>query len=199
MIKVKKSKMSGKLSEIDAYNTNPLDNSFCKKMHASKNKNIICTKCYSVRMLETYRKNCVPRFKANGEALKKKLTIKEIQKPKTELVRFSAHGEIINKTHLINFFNICEAYPKKKMSLYTKRLDILNKVIEGRKKPKNLIVVYSNPLIDQPITKVPKNCDKVFNVLKDKYLNKVNCGAKSCNTCRMCYTKGTKIIYEKIK
>ena len=39
---IKKSKMSGKLLELDAINSNTLSNKFCKKEHKSPVKNKIC-------------------------------------------------------------------------------------------------------------------------------------------------------------
>ena len=39
-------------------------------MYHSKNKNIICVDCYAWRMLLTFRKNCIPKFRANTKKLK---------------------------------------------------------------------------------------------------------------------------------
>ena len=55
MIKV--SRMTGKLDGLAAINTNTLSNEFCQQQHAAGKT--ICGDCYSVRMLQTHRQNCV--------------------------------------------------------------------------------------------------------------------------------------------
>jgi len=61
-------------------------------------------------------------------------------------------------------------------------------------------LVYSNPKIDIPLLDIPKHFDKVFNVCRTTNLDKINCGAASCNTCRRCYNMNAEnIIYEMIK
>ena len=65
------SKGSGKMENIQSINTNTLTNNYCIKQ--SKNKNSICNKCYSMRMLDTMRKNCIPNFQQNSELLSKSI------------------------------------------------------------------------------------------------------------------------------
>jgi len=202
-MKIKISEMSGKLKDIQAINTNPLTNDFCQSMNASSNDSCICTHCYSCSMLLAYRKNCVPAFEYNSFHLRHdSFSDDDIPKfnKKNDIVRIHAHGEIQNATHLKNLLKIVKATPEKTFSLYTKRMDIVNEVFTLTQTPSNLIMVFSNPTIDKPILKVPKHFDKVFNVCKEKYLDKINCGAKSCNGCRNCYDKSkTNILYEAIK
>jgi hypothetical protein len=199
--KIKISEMSGKLKDIQAINTNPLTNDFCRKMHDSGNNKIICTECYSCAMLKAYRKNCVPAFENNSDVLSNiSLTEKDIPKIKTSIVRIHAHGELINQTHLQNILMIVKHYPEKTFSLYTKRLDIINEYCVNNTLPSNLIMVYSNPLIDNPITTVPAHFNKVFNVCRTSNVDKINCGARSCDGCRRCYDLNKdNIIYEMIK
>ena len=58
------SKMSGKLDGIPALNTDTTSNKFC--ISRSKDKNSICSQCYSWNMLRTFRKSAVPRFRKNS-------------------------------------------------------------------------------------------------------------------------------------
>jgi len=196
---IKISEMTGKLKGIEAINTNPLSNDFCKKMSSCGNSGIICTKCYSCSMLKSYRKNCVPAFERNSVALSTE-ELNDIPKlKKNDIIRIHAHGELINKLHLLNLIKIVNAYPNKTFSLYTKRKDIINNVFENTIKPDNLILVYSNSTIDVPID-IPEKFQKVFNVCRTTNLEKINCGAASCNTCRKCYDINKEnIIYEMIK
>ena len=200
-MKIKMSEMTGKLKNIQAINTNPLSNEFCKAMHGSKDNSIICTECYSCSMLTKYRKNCVPAFERNSVALTDiDLSNDDLPKIKTDIVRIHAHGELINDIHLINLLRIVNKYEDKTFSLYTKRKDIIESVFGKISKPENLILVYSNPKIDIPLIDIPKHFDKVFNVLRNPNHLTINCGGKCCNTCRNCYNKNKEnIIYEMIK
>ena len=63
--------MSGKLKGIPALNTSPLTNNYCKSQ--AKNKDSICSECYSIRMLQTFRKNAVPKFELNTKILSSRL------------------------------------------------------------------------------------------------------------------------------
>jgi len=201
-MKINVSQMTGKLKDIPAINTNPLTNTFCKAMSSCGNKSIICTKCYSCAMLKTYRRNCVPAFERNSIALTDKdladddlPTIK-----KNDIVRIHAHGELIDGTHLNNILRIVKKNDTKMFSLYTKRKELIDAEFSKSAKPDNLILVYSNPQIDAPITNVPPHFDKVFNVVRVTNLDKINCGANNCNGCRRCYDKTKEnIIYEMIK
>ncbi len=49
--------------------TNTITNPFCIKMNNSKKDNVICKKCYSFDMLETYRKNMQDCLQHNSELL----------------------------------------------------------------------------------------------------------------------------------
>lgn len=202
MTKIKISEMTGKLKDIPAINTNPLTNPFCKQMSGCGNSNIICTECYSCSMLKAYRRNCVPAFERNSIALADKdlaqNDLPEIKK--NDIVRIHAHGELIDGTHLNNILRIVNKNPTKIFSLYTKRVDLINSEFDKSIKPANLILVYSNPQIDAPITNAPPHFDKVFNVVRATNLNNINCGANDCNSCRRCYDKTKEnIIYEMIK
>jgi hypothetical protein len=194
---IKISEMTGKLAGLQAVNSNPLTNPFCQTM--AKVKGSICSHCYSCSMLNGYRRNCIPAFEHNGKLLSAGL-IPENQHPvfKTDLVRFHAHGELINLDHLLNLWNIAISNPTKTFGFWTKRKDLLKQAYDlGAICPPNVIMIYSNPAIDKPI-KPPRYFNKSFNVVSDN--NGVNCGAASCNTCRKCYQlSGPSVIVEQLK
>jgi hypothetical protein len=184
--------MSGKLAGIRSINTSPVDNPFCIKM--SKNPNTICSKCYSIRMIESgYRKNCLPAWRRMGEILSSDLLdVSEIRPCKTDLIRFSSHGELINLTHLENLIQIAKVNSQSVCCLFTKRKDILSQLKQDI--PANMLIVYSNPIIDHPLytADIPEKADKVFNVFTKKYAEEnkidINCGKKRCKDCLYCYT-----------
>lgn len=199
---IKVSEMSGKLKGIPAINTNTLSNDFCKKMAASdKGKNIICSGCYSVAMLSGSRKNCVPRFQNNTEALSTRpLLPREIPTLNSAWFRFSGHGELENTTHYENYCRIAEANPQTTFALWTKRKAIVQR--SDYPTPENLILIYSNPIIDKPINKAPKGFHKVFNNVKGngQYEAQENCTGQKCIECLACYKfGGTDVIVEAVK
>ena len=177
---------SGKMLGIPSLNTDTTTNDFCQAMYKSK-ADIICRECYSMSMLNTFRKNCKPKFQNNSEYLSTRVHPKEyLPICPSNVGRFHSHGELINSTHLYNIINICHNQPMTTFTLWTKRKNIVNRVLKNRKKPKNLILIYSNPYIDSLDVELPKHFDKVFNnVSKDS--SNVNC-SKKCIECMMCYT-----------
>ena len=83
--------------------------------------------------------------------------------------------------------------------------ELFNK--NGIKKPENLSIVVSSPLLNKP-TEVDKNkfwfVNHVFTVYDKKFIadNKVdiNCGARSCVGCQLCYHTNTDFyVREKLK
>ena len=192
------STMSGKLKGIKAINTNTLTNKFCVSMHKSKKDNVICKKCYSYYMLQTFRKNCTEKFEYNSNLLSTKIIrFENIPYINDKIFRFHGHGELINNTHLINLINVVNKNYDTIFTLWTKRLNIINHYFKNNKKPDNLILIYSNPFIDT-ICKLPKHFDKTFNnVSKDS--KSINC-FQNCIDCRLCYTHNkTSVIIEKVK
>ena len=206
---VKVSVMTGKLVEIPAINTNTLTNKFCQKMHSSCEK-CICWDCYSFAMLEGSRKNCQPAWQQNSEILSGGLLGYPLPQFNSLYVRFDGHGELINETHFINYLLIAQHNPKSTFSLFTKRKDIVKRVLDTReqillalvgleRKPKNLILVYSNPLVDRITDKIPYYFDKVFNTTTEKS-TRDNCTGRKCIECLACYTHtGENVLIEKVK
>jgi len=206
--------MTGKLVEIPAINTNTLTNEFCQKMHSSCEK-CICWDCYSFAMLEGSRKNCQPAWQQNSDILSGGLLGYPLPQFNSLYVRFDGHGELINETHFINYLLITEHNPKTTFSLFTKRKDIVKRVLQGidwygstrasgqdvfiRKIPKNLILVYSNPIVDRITDKKPQYFNKVFNTTTEKSTLD-NCAGKKCIECLACYQfDGNSVLIEQKK
>jgi len=106
--------------------------------------------------------------------------------------------------NLDNYIKICKHYKATKFALWSKRKDIIKAYFNKHKKPKNLILIYSNDTINKPIKKPFGYFDKIFNtVSKDKFIKKQNCTGQKCIDCLKCYnfSKSLKnnIIYEAVK
>ena len=190
-MQIKKSKMSGKLFGIDAINSNPLSNPFCIEQYGKQDDTIICTECYSIDMLETYRSNCVPNFENNNVTLSTTIhTDFSYLKFSNDIVRINGHGELLNQTHLHNICNMAFAFPNHTFALWSKRIDIVRKYFKTHKiMPSNLILIYSNPKKNRIMTNVPTPFHKVFNNvdMTNKSTLKENCTGQKCNDCRICY------------
>ena len=175
---------SGKMLGIPSLNTDTTTNEFCKSMYNSKVENLICRSCYSMSMLKTFRKNCTPKFSRNSKYLSEK-----VQDRKTLPIcpsntgRFSSHGELVNSNHLENLINICLNQPMTTFTLWTKKANWIKQVLDQRGKPKNLILIYSNPYKDKIVKDLPKYFDKTFNNVTTD-LQEINCDGK-CQECMM--------------
>lgn len=196
MHQVHVSKMSGKLTGIPGINTNTLSNPFCQKANASSDTSNICTRCYSHAMLRTYRAGCVDAFERNSKLLSGQVLLPwQIPVIPSRHVRVSAHGELINATHLENVYRIAESNKHATFALWTKRKDLVRK---HRARPENVILVYSNPHTNR-VVGVPKGFDKVFNNV-DEPDARENCTGQKCITCLACYQHGgTDVIVERVK
>ena len=182
--------MTGKLKDFRAISTNTVTNEFCIKMYKSKNKKIICTKCYSHDMLNSFRKNNQGALQRNSDLLSKHYIDNQVPIINDLYFRFNAHGELINELHLHNLVSICKHNPKTNFALWSKRKNIIKKYFDNNKKPSNLILVYSNPITNKPIDikDIPQYFDKTFNnVDYDKFTKEQNCTGQKCIDCLKCY------------
>ena len=129
--KIHITKGSGKLgksdtcdSAINSINVNTLTNEYCIKQ--SKNKNSICSVCYSINSLTSFRKNMVNPLQRNSELLSNSIIEFSLLPTILELYfRFDSHGELINLNHLQNYTNIALKNPHCNFTLWTKRFDII--------------------------------------------------------------------------
>jgi hypothetical protein len=186
--------MTGKMEHIPAINTNPLDNSFCNKMSCT---DLVCKNCYSRAMLKGIRRHCGPVWSENGKVLSNRiLTEEELPILNVIWLRFSGHGELINKVHFLNLCAIARVNPRVKCVLWTKRSRIVRENIDMV--PSNLTLIYSNPRVDHVMKLPPKGFDRVFNVVsKDSY--KSNCAGLKCWDCGKCYDSDTICLIERLR
>ena len=142
-------------------------------------------------MLNTYRKNMQECLERNSNLLStKELEDNQIPFINELYIRINAHGELINQMHLHNIVLICNKYKRTNFALLSKRKDIIKKYFDNNNKPTNLILIYSNPKINNIIDKnnIPKYFNKTFNnVSHDKFIDKQNCTGQKCKDCFKCY------------
>jgi hypothetical protein len=201
--KVKVSNMNGKLEELQAISTNTRTNQFCIDMKNVKKDNWICNKCYSHKTLDAgVYKQLEPALQHNSDVLAF-APLEPDQMPKfkrkTKFVRLSAHGDLINEQHLENYITIVNANPNLYFGLWSKRKDIVKRYFAKNPIPKNLQLVYSNPVVNKIMQKPPIPFHRTFNNVSHKgYLE--NCTGQKCKDCLLCYTDSkVNVIVEEVK
>ena len=199
--------MTGKLEGFQAISTNTVSNEYCQKQYKKQDAKNICTFCYSHNMLNTFRKSMQASLQRNTDLLNSKVLHPDaLPVINSAFFRFNAHGELAldkkqGTINLENYVNIAIKNPHCTFSLWTKRFDIIKPYFDNHEKPKNLILIYSSPLTNHIMTKVPKHFDKTFNtVVETDFIEKQNCTGQKCKDCLLCYKKDTtSIIVEKVK
>lgn len=201
-------KMEGMISLSVACTKCPL----CIKAHNTKDNSNICKHCYSFRMLQRY-KTLREKLENNYDFFTTvELNKNDIPFINASMFRFEAFGDISNELQFKNYVLIAEYNPWTTFTLWTKRPQILDNAFNkyGINKPSNLIIIYSEPIIDRRYTstdfKTLKNkytfIDKVFTVHSKNGIDDtfINCGAKKCAECKLCYTHNkVTVINERLK
>lgn len=212
--------MSGKMEGMSGLSTSCLHNTHCQ--NRIKNNIGICKHCFAKSILEQY--NMVNKETDTLEAFSDTyinmyhnyilLTSRELNKsqfPKvtSSIFRFESLGDLQNETQVKNYFNLCNWNQSTKFTLWTKNPWLIRNVIsEGYEKPSNLIIIYSNPYLNNEAYKTyaydyslmtPERyfnlypfIDKVFSVFEWEYaINNniaINCCDKHCHDCKICYS-----------
>jgi len=192
--------MTGKMVGMNSLNTSAECNPFCTKMRATKG--YICQSCYS-KSTERRWKYSQAAWANNFDVLSSRvLADQEIPIINSAIFRFQAHGDLVNRTHYINLVRFAEANQQTTFALWTKHMDVVNN--GGLVKVKNLINIYSTPVLNDLHPIRPKGFSKVFTVYSRPFTRehksvKVNCAA-SCLECQKCYQhNGITRINEHIK
>lgn len=195
--------MSGKMSGIPSISTSCLENPICKAR--MKDPDSICAHCFAAATLT--------RYTAAGKAMQTNYNLlTDSILPldvlpifcNVAIVRIESFGDVANVTQAINYANICKVNPNVTFAWWTKNANILEKAFQIVGKPENVLVIESSEYVNVEKTNVSAISDKVFTVYDADTIEKenisVNCGARSCATCRRCYSKDTEtIVNEKLK
>lgn len=198
---------TGKMEGINSIGTSCADNPFCIKRR--ENGDSVCAHCYASTYMKM-RPALKERLKENAEVLTTRiLEGREIPVTNSHIFRFESFGDLYNAMHLENYNNICLRNPFTQFGLWTKNTWILDEVFnqKGIVKPDNMSIVVSSPLLNKQMELDRERfwfVDHVFTVYDKKFIKKnnicINCGAKNCLSCSICYFKNTEFyINEKLK
>ena len=194
----------GKMENIPSLSTSCLENKYCQAR--CKNGKTICRDCYAVRLLNG-RKTVREKMAVNHKFFTTyDIPACAVPVINASIFRFESFGDLETPLQVKNYYSIARKNKGTVFALWTKNPHVIQAAIDkyGLRKPKNLIIIYSEPLLNAAIkdySKIYKFVDKSFFVFTKDYAEKhgikINCGAKDCNGCRICYTiGGEKIIYE---
>ena len=190
-----------KMAGFQSLNTSVSQNTFCDSM--KRINGAVCQKCFADKMLKRYKSMEVNSIE-NGRILSTHcMNVDELPLINAKAFRLHSTGELINETHFDNYMKLCDRNPDTIFTLWTKRVNTVSNCLEYREKPKNLILVYSSPLVNIEM-QLPEYFDKTFTVYNKEYIKTndvdINCGSKSCLGCMLCYTHNdVKVIKELIR
>ena len=196
-------KHNGKMEGMASISTSVTTNERCKKNAAIKGS--ICEKCFAAKQMKVFPTMEQPMVQ-NQKILTESILPENILPVINVLYfRFEAFGDLNNDIQVINYFNICRKNPGVKFALWTKNPDYIAKAIkDGHSKPENLNIILSSLFINKERKTKYDFVDKIFTVYDKPYIEEkqieINCGARNCFTCGLCYNKnGVRIINEQLK
>ena len=186
----------GKMEGVNSIGTSCADNPHC--IARRMNGESVCSKCYAATYMKM-RKALRQRLADNADVLTTRL-LKENEIPvlNGNIFRFESFGDLYNAIHIENYVKICERNPYTNFGLWTKNTWILEEVFndKGIKKPDNLSIVVSSPLLNEQLVLDRGKfwfVDHVFTVFDKKFIAAngvvINCGARICLKCKRCYMK----------
>lgn len=200
----------GKMANMHGIGTSVKLSALCRCKQAING--YICQKCYAEKM--------TPEMAAKFARSTYVLCTLEISKEMAPFFnfaffRFEPFSDLINMIQAANYLNMCLKNPHCKFALWTKNpwilFDTINQRFNG-KKPKNLQVVYSSPVVnvcrDNVLTMYTlKNgkpmIDKIFTVYTAVYAIEnniaINCGSAVCVVCQICYNKNNVVYINEIE
>ena len=186
-------KHGGKMKDLISWSTSPF-NPVCDRRAAVKDS--VCAHCFSRRMMAIYKALAAKLARNRDWIVSMELEPADVYKfkPKSGYFRFEAFGDLFSPLQVKNYFTITAAIDQY-----------------GLEKPANLNIIYSvaglNSNAAAAIYDAFQACgyefiDKVFTVYDAEHADgvNINCGAKACATCGLCYEKNNVVfINEKLK
>lgn len=196
-------KHNGKMAGMVSISTSVTTNERCAKN--AQIKGSICEKCFAAKQMKVFPSMEKPMVENQRILTGSVLPMEKLPTINNLYFRFESFGDLNNATQVKNYFNMCYKNPRVKFALWTKNPDYIAEAIaDGYAKPDNLNIVLSSLFLNVERRKTFDFVDKVFTVYDPEYIEKngveINCGARSCFDCGLCYEKnGVEVINEKLK
>jgi hypothetical protein len=193
--------LTGKMTGMPAITSSMLCNEHCQKL--SNIIGTVCEKCYTMKYLKS-RPAVEKCYAENTELLTSSvIPIKQLPFINATMCRLETFGDIVNATHLQNYINLIKKNSHCMFSLFTKNYTVVFDYFKTHKQPKNLSLVISSLLLDEPfgLEFLPEYLTnvKIFTVYSKPFAKgnniTINCGKNRCVDCRRCYTKNKNPIF----
>lgn len=190
------------MAGMPAITSSMLCNEYCRRLRSIPDT--VCQKCYAVKYLQA-RPSVDKCYRANTELLTTSvIPIKQLPFINAAMCRLETFGDIVNATHLHNYVNLVKKNNHCVFSLFTKNYTVVFDYFKSHKQPKNLSIVISSLLLNQPfdvkfLAETNLTNVKIFTVYTKPYAKGnnvvINCGKTRCIDCRRCYMKNKAPIY----
>ena len=194
--------LTGKMAGMPAITSSMLCNEYCERLRSIPGT--VCEKCYTLKYLQS-RPSVDKCYRKNTELLTKSIIpIHQLPFINAAICRLESFGDIVNATHLQNYVNLIKKNSHCMFSLFTKNYTVVFQYFKVHKQPKNLSIVISSLLLNQPFD-VTNLADanltnvKIFTVYTKAYTENngvaINCGKNRCIDCQRCYKPNKTPIY----
>ena len=194
--------LTGKMAGMPAITSSMLCNEYCEKLRAIPGT--VCEKCYTLKYLKA-RPSVEKCYRENTQLLTKSIIpIHHLPFINATMCRLESFGDIVNATHLQNYVNLIKKNSHCTFSLFTKNYMVVFHYFKTHRQPKNLSIVLSSLLLNQPfdvkfLNETNLSNVKIFTVYTQAYADHngviINCGKNRCVDCKRCYKKNKTPIY----
>ena len=192
----------GKLTGINSLSTLKTHNNLCIKN--GKNKRSVCFHCYVNKYLKYYSQ--LEYTLLYNTLILKYTNLSKYNTPliNANIFRLESFSDLQNKQHLKNLIKIVKYNNTCLFSLWTKNYEIIKDYIKQENTPKNLNIIISSFYLNKAVSNgfinllksynhTRKNQIKTFTVYTQDFIKenniKINCGARSCLKCGLCYSR----------
>lgn len=185
----------GKMLGMQSLSTSCASNPICLKNH--KITGSICEKCYAQTLLKM-RPRLKTRLEENVSLLADRIVPwDELPWINANIFRFEAFGDLHNTVQLQNYVNMAKKNSHCRFALWTKNYDVAYDFFSQNPVPDNMNILLSSLMINVPVNTARFKAlgipVKTFTVYRLEYAEdnavEINCGAKRCMECRLCYEK----------
>lgn len=201
-----------KLEFFHSFNTYCGMNPFCIARHAAGDT--ICKKCYSFTLTAIYDGSLKKLIKASFLFCNEIISVSDmpVLKHKINYQRLESFGDLYNVIQARNYLNLVLANSHVTFTLWSKNPQVIHTaLLQLGFKPKNLIIIYSSPIINKIQSDIfgkylingKDIINRIFTVFTAEYaiLNniQIHCINSHCINCMRCYKGNAKYINEIVK
>lgn len=194
----------GKMTGMYSVSTCCFCNERCPRN--AKIKGSVCEKCFAMRQMKHFTSMKDPLVQNYKILTSEIIEWDDLPIINALYFRIESFGDVANVTQCINYMHLIQKNPGVFFAWWSKNMDIINEMFKetGYEKPANVNFIESSLFLDKAKRPSYWFVDKVFTVfnpetIKERDIN-INCGAKSCLKCGLCYHKNDVVyVNEKCK